>query len=345
MTAIVTTILSRAVFQRRHGRLGHPNRLNNTEEVGKLLEKQQQEVQQEVAITTSVAAEMRSNITHDGDVIPAPDFEQHVLHDYPTSYLQPYWRMLLGKHLGLKGNVDQLLASGDEKALELKAVIEELLEQAKTEGIINPQGMYRFFPAQSSGNKVFSYDPADHSRVLETFDFPRQQQDGYYCLSDFLRPVESGVMDSVGFLVVTAGAGIHALATKWKEEGNYLRSHALQALALELAEAFSERTHHIMRDAWSISDPANMTMLERFGARYQGIRVSFGYPACPNLEDQTQLFRYEPGKHRRRADRRLHDGPGSECLRDGVFSSASAVFQRVNWSSVHKNSLLATCGC
>src|SRR6185312_12184125 len=87
------------------------------------------------------------------------------------------------------------------------------------------------------------------------------------------------------------GKGIHELATKWKDEGNYLRSHAVQALALELAEAFAERTHHIMRDAWGIHDPAEMTMLERFGARYQGIRVSFGYPACPNLEDQAQLFR------------------------------------------------------
>jgi 5-methyltetrahydrofolate--homocysteine methyltransferase len=95
----------------------------------------------------------------------------------------------------------------------------------------------------------------------------------------------------VGFLAVTAGQGIRELANKWKESGDYLRSHVLQALAIELAEAFAERIHQVMRDVWGFPDPADLTMVERFGARYQGIRVSFGYPACPDLEDQEKLFR------------------------------------------------------
>jgi len=98
-------------------------------------------------------------------------------------------------------------------------------------------------------------------------------------------------MDSVGFLVVTAGKGVREISTEYKEQGEYVRSHAIQSLALELAEAFAERLHHVMRDTWGFPDPADMTMIQRFGARYQGIRVSFGYPACPNLEDQEKLFR------------------------------------------------------
>jgi 5-methyltetrahydrofolate--homocysteine methyltransferase len=97
-------------------------------------------------------------------------------------------------------------------------------------------------------------------------------------------------MDYVAFLVVTAGKGVREKAEEWKEKGDYLRSHVLQAMALELAEAFAERTHHILRDTWGFPDPAEMTMQQRFGARYQGIRVSFGYPACPDLEDQKLLF-------------------------------------------------------
>lgn len=97
-------------------------------------------------------------------------------------------------------------------------------------------------------------------------------------------------MDYVGFLVVTAGHGIAQEAARLREQGDYLRSHALQALALELAEGLAERIHHIMRDTWGFPDPPTMTMQQRFGARYQGIRVSFGYPACPNLEDQRLLF-------------------------------------------------------
>ncbi|PWK09046.1 methionine synthase [Tumebacillus permanentifrigoris] len=276
------------------------NKLTNPVEFEKLVETQRRDreafdnkpVVQETASRVEVPTRS-PHIQHAGAVLLPPDTERHVLRDYPVDFLQPYLnlRMLLGKHLGLKGNVEQLLSDGDAKATELYAVVEELLTQAKRDGLIRPQGMYRYFPAQSEGNKIHIYDPADTTRVLETFDFPRQQKDLHLCLSDFLRPVESGEMDYVGFFVATAGRGIHELANKWKDEGHYLNSHVLQSLALELAEAFAERIHHIMRDAWGISDPADMTMQERFGARYQGIRVSFGYPACPNLEDQAPLFR------------------------------------------------------
>ena len=234
----------------------------------------------------------RSDVSTNVPVYLPPDTDRHILRDYPLSHLQPYinWRMLLGKHLGVRGNVDKLLAEGDIKTTELKAVLDELLEEAKQTGLLKAHAMYRFFPAQSDGNKVYVYDPADHSRIIQMFEFPRQMKEPYLCLADFLKPIESGEMDYVGFLVVTAGEGVRDKAEEWKEKGDYLRSHALQALALELAEAFAERVHHMIRDTWGFPDPADMTMLERFGARYQGIRVSFGYPACPDLEDQRQLF-------------------------------------------------------
>jgi len=244
--------------------------------------------------TTSAKSPVtRSAVSRTAPIFVPPDLERHVLRNYPISHLQPYLnlRMLLGKHLGVRGNVDKLLETGDEKTTELYSVVEDILQEAKANGLIEAQGMYQFFPAQSLGDEILIYDPADHSRVLERFTFPRQPQEPYLCLADFLRPVESGEMDYVGFLAVTAGKGIREQAQVWKEKGDYLRSHVLQAVALELAEAFAERIHHVMRDVWGFPDSAEMTMLERFGARYQGIRVSFGYPACPNLEDQQQLFR------------------------------------------------------
>lgn len=236
---------------------------------------------------------LRSTIEREAPVFQPPDGERHILRDYPLKYLQPYlnWRMLLGKHLGLRGNVEQLLAQGDEKALALYHLLQDLLRQAETEGLIKAHGMYRFFPAQAQGNDIWIYDPEEPGRVLERFSFPRQKEPPYLCLADFLRPVESGVMDYVALLAVTAGQGVRERANQWKERGDYLRSHALQALAVELAEAFAERLHQVLRDIWGFPDPPEMTMAERFAARYQGIRVSFGYPACPRLEDQRQLFR------------------------------------------------------
>ncbi|WP_241236187.1 methionine synthase [Brevibacillus marinus] len=247
----------------------------------------------EAAAGTSGGAAKRSPIDRNAPVFRPPDCERHVLRDYPLAHLQPYLnlRMLLGKHLGVRGNVEKLLAEGDPKVVELYGAVEELLAAAKASQLIRAHGLYQFFPAQAAGDEILIYDPRDPSRVLERFRFPRQPSAPYLCLADFLRPVESGEMDYVGFLAVTAGAGIRDQAERWKQAGEYLRSHLLQALALELAEAFAERLHQIMRDLWGFPDPPEMTMAERFAARYQGIRVSFGYPACPDLEDQAKLFR------------------------------------------------------
>jgi 5-methyltetrahydrofolate--homocysteine methyltransferase len=235
----------------------------------------------------------RSAISADHPVLTPPDLERHTLRNYPLSHILPYvnMQMLLGHHLGLRGSVEQLLAAGDPKATDLKAVVDGIMQEAVRDGIIQAHAMYRFFPAQSSGNSVIIYDPQDTSNILHTFTFPRQKVEPFLCLSDFLKPVESGEMDYVGFLVVTAGHGVRELSTAWKDQGDYLRSHALQSVALEVAEGLAERVHHMMRDIWGFPDSAEMTMKQRHGARYQGIRVSFGYPACPDLEDQGPLFK------------------------------------------------------
>lgn len=235
----------------------------------------------------------RSDIAVDHPVLVPPDLDRHTMRNYPLSHILPYvnMQMLLGHHLGLRGSVEQLLASGDKKATDLKAVVDDIMQEAVRDGIIQAHAIYRFFPAQSSGNSVIIYDPKDTSNILHTFTFPRQKVEPFLCLSDFLKPVESGQMDYVGFMVVTAGHGVRELSTAWKDQGDYLRSHALQSVALEVAEGLAERVHHMMRDIWGFPDSAQMTMKQRHGARYQGIRVSFGYPACPDLEDQGPLFK------------------------------------------------------
>ncbi|MCH5585430.1 methionine synthase [Shimazuella sp. AN120528] len=234
----------------------------------------------------------RSPIDRKAKLFAAPDYARHVLRNYPLQHLKAYIneQMLLGKHLGIKGNVANLLESGDPKTVELKEQLDHLWNEVIANSYLSPQGLYQFYPAQSDGDTVLIYDPTNTSQIVEQFHFPRQQIEPHLCLADFLRPVTSGEMDTVGFFAVTAGKGVRELAENWKNNGSYLYSHMIQALALELAEAFAERIHQIMRNAWGFPDPLEMTMKERFGARYQGIRVSFGYPACPDLEDQSKLF-------------------------------------------------------
>jgi len=235
---------------------------------------------------------VKSNISQEAPVFIPPDTDRHILRNIPLSQLMPYvnMQMLLGHHLGVKGQVDKLIEAGDERTTQLKATVDSIYAQGMEEGFLEANGMYRFFPAQGSGNDIIIYDPEDHSKEIKRFSFPRQQVEPYLCLADYLKSVESGIMDYVGFLVVTAGKGISKISSDFKDNGEYLKSHAVQACALETAEGLAEKLHHIMRDVWGYPDPPEMTMKKRFGARYQGIRVSFGYPACPNLEDQGPLF-------------------------------------------------------
>ena len=88
-----------------------------------------------------------------------------------------------------------------------------------------------------------------------------------------------------------SGPACAQLAEQWKAAGEYLRSHILQLLALEGAEAFAELLHEKIRAMWGIADAPGTTIGDLFKVRYRGVRVSFGYPACPRLEDQAQLFR------------------------------------------------------
>ncbi|WP_026689713.1 methionine synthase [Alteribacter aurantiacus] len=230
-----------------------------------------------------------STISRTAHLYKPEDYKKHILRDYRLSHLYPYINMqtLIGHHLGVKGKIERQLERGDKKTIELKERVDELLNRKR----LNVSGMYQFYPAQSDGDDILIYDPNDHKRILERFSFPRQKKSPYLCLADFLRPVNSGEIDHVGFLTVTAGKGVRLLAEEAKEAGDYLESHLIQATALELAEGFAERIHQLMRDKWGFPDSVDFTMKERFAARYQGVRVSFGYPACPNLDDQQKLFK------------------------------------------------------
>ncbi|WP_240733128.1 methionine synthase [Jeotgalibacillus sp. S-D1] len=242
---------------------------------------------------TAVAVKTKPAVSTDAPVFTPSDLKRRVLNSYSVAHVEAYinMQMLIGHHLGVKGKISRLLAEKDEKTLKIKNVVDDLIGEVKAESLIQPSAVYQFFPAQSDGDDVIIYDPENHGREIERFTFPRQPREPFLCLADYLKSVDSGVMDYVGFFTVTAGRGIREKAQIYKEEGRFLESHALQSLALETAEGFAELLHQQMRDRWGFPDPVDFTMQERFSAKYQGQRFSFGYPACPNLEDQEKLFK------------------------------------------------------
>jgi len=229
------------------------------------------------------------------DVPRPPDTERHVIANMP---LDQIWRfvnpvMIYGRHLGLKSSVVRQVETADEaelrkteagrKALELKAALDDVKAGCR-EGLMRARAVHRFFRAVPEGDEVALLDGASE---VARFRFLRQEGPDGLCLSDYL----SATNDHVCLFVTTAGEGIRAHAERFKRNGDYLKSHLLQALALETAEAYAELLHMQIRSLWGFPDPVGTTMLDRFKANYRGKRYSFGYPACPRLEDQEILFR------------------------------------------------------
>jgi 5-methyltetrahydrofolate--homocysteine methyltransferase len=230
------------------------------------------------------AALARDAVRRDLPAPAPPDLDRHVAEldlDEVWRYLNP--QMVYGKHLGIKGSVRQLEEQGDPKLLKLKAVIAALQDEARA-GALRARAVWRFFPAAAEGDRITLVDP-ETGRPAAVWDFPRQAREGGLCLADYVLPG-----DHVALFVTTAGAGVRERVEDWKRGGEYLKSHAFAALALETAEAAAESLHACLRRRWGFPDPPEATLQETLAGRYRGKRYSFGYPACPDLSFQRQLF-------------------------------------------------------
>ncbi|MCK6553560.1 methionine synthase [Candidatus Binatia bacterium] len=242
--------------------------------------------------TGPVAAPPRSAVPRVAVVPTPPDLRLHAIEHYDLDevfrHINP--AMLYTRHLGFKGKFEEALAAGDERARELRGQVAAVEEVMLSRPDMTARAVYRFFPAVAEGD-VLLVLTSDGRNVCERFRFGRQEAPPHLCLADFVQPVDAALTDYICLFATTVGPGVRALAEQWKREGEYLKSHVLQALALESAEAFAEVLHRKIRAMWGFADPPETTPQDLFKARYRGIRVSFGYPACPRLEDQQQLFR------------------------------------------------------
>ena len=249
-------------------------------------------------------SERRSSRVSIGLPIPrVPDLERHIEEirdlDEVWSYINP--QMLYGKHLGFRGKFTDALAAGDIKARELEEKIERVKEECRR-GAMKVRVLWQFFEAEPDANTIKLFAPASRTSALsrvETpiaqFRFPRQRKEDGLALSDFVLPPERNAgevtsRDHIALFVTTAGEGIRELAEDAKQKGEYLRSFALQALAIETAEAAAEWLHSKLRTAWGFPDRPALPRQALFQTRYRGKRYSFGYPACPDLEQQSELF-------------------------------------------------------
>ncbi|NUR83690.1 MAG: methionine synthase, partial [Nonomuraea sp.] len=167
------------------------------------------------------------------------------------------------------------------------------LERMQTEGLLEAAVVYGYFPCVSDGDSLIILGDDGNERTR--FTFPRQRRDRHLCLADFFRSKDSGEVDVVGFQVATMGPKISQATAELFAKDAYRDYLELHGLSVQLTEALAEYWHARVRSEWRIGGEESLD--DMLKVNIQGCRYSFGYPACPNLEDQRQLFELlDPGR-------------------------------------------------
>jgi len=235
-----------------------------------------------------------------------------VVGDAPNIPAPPFWGLRVKKNFDLRElfcyinetalfkNQWQLKTASQEDYLRLVAekfrpIKQRLEDEIGTSGLFDPKVVYGYFPAQGDGNDLVVYEPLakDQQRrgaELLRFTFPRQREGRKLCISDFFAPKSSGKIDVLGLSLVTIGARASVETQRLFEGGEYTKYLYLHGLSVETAEALAEYHHRTMRQELGIVGDDSPHIRDLFHQKYRGSRYSFGYPACPNLEDQTKLF-------------------------------------------------------
>ena len=172
---------------------------------------------------------------------------------------------------------------------KVRPIYEEIQERSKREDLLQPRVVYGYFPAQSEGNDLIVYNDDEKTQRMR-FTFPRQPSGKHLCLADYFASKESGRIDVVGFHLVTMGHRASEYAQELFKSDNYADYLYFHGLSVESAEALAELWHKRIREELGIAGDDAPEVAKLFRQQYQGSRFSFGYPACPNLEDQAKLF-------------------------------------------------------
>jgi 5-methyltetrahydrofolate--homocysteine methyltransferase len=177
--------------------------------------------------------------------------------------------------------------SDDEFKTRVRSTLRDMLQRAKSEGWLVPAVAWGYFPVNAEGDDLVVWTDDSRSTERTRFHFPRQHKDRFLCISDFFRPVDSGELDYAAFHVCTVGSA----ATEREQElfaanqyQDYLLTHGL---SVEMTEALAELWHRRIREEWGYADEDGPSIAGLFRQQYRGSRYSWGYPACPDLEDQA----------------------------------------------------------
>jgi 5-methyltetrahydrofolate--homocysteine methyltransferase len=180
--------------------------------------------------------------------------------------------------------------SDEDFKARIRPTLREQLAIAKTGGLLVPQVVYGYFPANGDGDDLVIW--TDDSRTAERarFRYPRQRKEPYLCIADMFRPASGDEVDYAAFHIVTMGPAISEATAKLFADDRYQEYLLLHGLGVEMAEALAEAWHHRIREEWGFADEDGPTLSGLFRQQYRGGRYSWGYPACPDLEDNATVL-------------------------------------------------------
>ena len=261
---------------------------------------EQGRVVKEFAKAAAATADVEVSTERSASVAPAPNIPKppfwgaHVKKDWDLKEVFQYIN-----ETALFKNQWQLKTASQEDYLRIVAekyqpLLSGLEAEVIQEGWFEPKTVHGYWPCQSEGNDVIVYNLVDGrpSTVdeLVRFTFPRQRDGRRLCIADFFAPKGSGQIDVIGLSLVTIGHKASELTHNLFQKGEYTRYLYLHGLSVETAEALAELQHKHMREELGIAGEDAKRVGDLFHQKYRGSRYSFGYPACPNMEDQTKLF-------------------------------------------------------
>ncbi|MDQ1443889.1 MAG: 5-methyltetrahydrofolate--homocysteine methyltransferase [Acidimicrobiaceae bacterium] len=177
----------------------------------------------------------------------------------------------------------------DEFKARMRPLLREKLEEAKAAGLLLPAVVYGYFAANADGDDVVLWTDESRAEELARFSFPRQREAPFLCIADFFRTVASGEKDYAAFHIVTMGRRASEEAQRLFQADRYQDYLLLHGLGVELAEALAELWHKRVREEMGFADQDGPTLAGLFRQQYRGGRYSWGYPACPDLEDNAAV--------------------------------------------------------
>jgi 5-methyltetrahydrofolate--homocysteine methyltransferase len=177
----------------------------------------------------------------------------------------------------------------EEFKARVRPVLREQLAVAKASGVLVPQVVYGYFAANGDGDEVVVWKDESRTGEWMRFRFPRQREEPWLCIADFFRPVDSGELDYAAFHIVTMGPEVSEEAARLKAADRYQDYLFLHGLGVEMTEALAEHWHRRIREEWGFADEDGPTLQGLFRQQYRGGRYSWGYPACPDLEDNAKV--------------------------------------------------------